>query len=127
MNYDKIVAISQEKSMRKVEIAKQAIHKMLEQKERISVTALSRKTGFAKSFFYRNKEVRMTLDNALLQQGECYNPKKVIFDLAMQETNKNMKISIMKLKQINTQLQVENENLKEQVKELQKQISELKK
>ena len=69
----------------------------------------------------------MTLDNALLQQGECYNPKKVIFDLAMQETNKNMKISIMKLKQINTQLQVENENLKEQVKELQKQISELKK
>lgn len=127
MNYDKIVAISQEKSMRKVEIAKQAIHKMLEQKERISVTALSRKTGFAKSFFYENKEVRMTLDNALLQQGECYNPKKVIFDLAMQETNKNMKISIMKLKQINTQLQVENENLKEQVKELQKQISELKK
>ncbi len=127
MNYDKIVAISQEKSMRKVEIAKKAIHKMLEKKERISVTALSRKTGFAKSFFYGNKEVRMTLDNALLQQGECYNPKKVIFDLAMQETNKNMKISIMKLKQVNIQLQAENENLKEQVKELQKQISELKK
>lgn len=69
----------------------------------------------------------MTLDNALLQQGECYNPKKVIFDLATQETNKNLKISIMKLKQVNIQLQAENENLKEQVKELQKQISELKK
>ena len=38
-----------------------------------------------------------------------------------------MKISIMKLKQVNTQLQIENENLKEQVKKLQKQISELKK
>ena len=69
----------------------------------------------------------MALDNALLQQGECYNPKKVIFDLATQETNKNLKISIMKLKQVNIQLQAENENLKEQVKELQKQISELKK
>lgn len=37
--------------MRKVEIAKKAIHKMLEKKERISVTALSRKTGFAKVSF----------------------------------------------------------------------------
>ena len=127
MKYDKMVAINQEKNREKIEIAKRAIGEMLNRKERISVTSLSRNTGFAKSFFYRNKEVRMTLDNALLQQGECYNPKKVIFDLAMQETNKNLKISIMKLKQVNIQLQAENENLKEQVKELQKQISELKK
>ena len=127
MKYDKMVAINQEKNREKIEIAKRAISEMLNRKERISVTSLSRNTGFAKSFFYRNKEVRMALDNALLQQGECYNPKKVIFDLATQETNKNLKISIMKLKQVNIQLQAENENLKEQVKKLQKQISELKK
>jgi len=79
MKYDKMVAINQEKNREKIEIAKRAIGEMLNRKERISVTSLSRNTGFAKSFFYRNKEVRMTLDNALLQQGECYNPKKVIF------------------------------------------------
>lgn len=122
MKYDKMVAINQEKNRQKIEDAKRAIAEMLNRKERISVTSLSRNTGFAKSFFYRNKEVRMALDDALLQQGECYNPAKVIFDMAMEETNKNLKISIMKLKKENAQLKIENENLKKQVEELQKQI-----
>lgn len=42
---------------------------MLQRKERISVTELAKNTGFAKSFFYRNPEVRKALDDAQLQQG----------------------------------------------------------
>ena len=80
MKYDKIVAMNQAKSKQKADIAIKQIEKMLERKERISVTALAQNTGFAKSFFYRNPEVRKALDDAQLQQGECYNPKKVIFD-----------------------------------------------
>lgn len=87
MKYDKIVAINKKKSKEKAEIAIKEIEKMFLRKERISVTTLAKNTGFAKSFFYRNPEVRKVLDEALLQQGECYNPKKVIFDRALEETN----------------------------------------
>lgn len=37
-------------------IAKRAIGEMLNRKERISVTSLSRNTGFAKSFFIETKK-----------------------------------------------------------------------
>ena len=46
MKYDKIVAISQEKSKVKAEIAKQEIQNMLDRKEKVTMAALIRKTGF---------------------------------------------------------------------------------
>ena len=107
MKYDKIVAINKEKSKEKTEIAINEIEKMYQRKERISVTALAKNTGFAKSFFYRNPEVRKALDEALLQQGECYNPKKVIFDRALEETNNNLKIAVMRLKKQVAELEKE--------------------
>ena len=58
MKYDKIVAISQEKSKVKAEIAKQEIQNMLDRKEKVTMAALIRKTGFSKTLFYRNIEVR---------------------------------------------------------------------
>ena len=118
MKYDKIVAMNQDKSREKANIAISAIEKMLERKERISVTALSERTKFTKSFFYRNPEVRKALDNARLQQGECYNPKKVIFDRALEDTNKNLKISIMGLKKRLKELENENSRLKKRIEEL---------
>lgn len=126
MKYDKMLELNQARSRQKAEVAKREIILMLNRKERISVTALSRKTGFAKSFFYRNKEVRRALDEALLQQGECYNPTKTILDMALQETNRYLEIKIVKLKKLNRELQDENDKLKEQVENLQKQIEELK-
>lgn len=42
MKYDKIVAMNQAKSKQKADIAIKQIEKMLERKERISVTALER-------------------------------------------------------------------------------------
>ena len=121
MKYDKIVAINKEKSKEKAGIAIDAIEKMFQKKERISVTALAKSTGFAKSFFYRNPEVRKALDEALLQQGECYNPKKVIFDKALEETNNNLKSAVMRLKKRIVELEKENSRLEKQVEELKKQ------
>lgn len=35
------------------------------------------------------------VDDARLQQGECYNPKKAIFDRATAEVNKQLKRQII--------------------------------
>ena len=127
MKYDKIVAMNQAKSKQKEDIAIKQIEKMLERKERISVTVLAKNTGFAKSFFYRNQEVRKALDDAQLQQGECYNPKKVIFDRALEETNINLKSAVMKLKKRIKELENENSRLEKKVEELTGELNNQKK
>ena len=127
MKYDKIVAMNQAKSKQKADIAIEQIEKMLERKERISVTVLAKNTGFAKSFFYRNQEVRKALDDAQLQQGECYNPKKVIFDRALEETNINLKSAVMKLKKRIKELENENSRLEKKVEELTGELNNQKK
>ena len=127
MKYDKIVAMNQAKSKQKADIAIKQIEKMLERKERISVTVLAKNTGFAKSFFYRNQEVRKALDDAQLQQGECYNPKKVIFDRALEETNINLKNAVMKLKKRIKELENENSRLEKKVEELTGELNNQKK
>lgn len=126
MKYDKIVAMNQEKSRKKVDVAKREIEEMLERKERISVTALATYTGYAKSFFYRNPEVRKAVDDAKLCQGECYNPKKVIFDKALEETNNNLRFMVLKQKKIIKELENKNINLEKKVEELTQKINELK-
>lgn len=127
MKYDKIVAMNQAKSKQKADIAIKQIEKMLERKERISVTVLAKNTGFAKSFFYRNQEVRKALDDAQLQQGECYNPKKVIFDRALEETNINLKSAVMKLKKRIKELENENSRLEKKVEDLTGELNNQKK
>lgn len=127
MKYDKIVAMNQAKSKQKADIAIKQIEKMFERKERISVTVLAKNTGFAKSFFYRNQEVRKALDDAQLQQGECYNPKKVIFDRALEETNINLKSAVMKLKKRIKELENENSRLEKKVEELTGELNNQKK
>ena len=127
MKYDKIVAMNQAKSKQKADIAIKQIEKMLERKERISVTVLAKNTGFAKSFFYRNQEVRKALDDAQLQQGECYNPKKVIFDRALEETNINLKSANMKLKKRIKELENENSRLEKKIEELTRELNNQKK
>ena len=127
MKYDKIVAMNQAKSKQKADIAIKQIEKMLERKERISVTVLAKNTGFAKSFFYRNQEVRKALYDAQLQQGECYNPKKVIFDRALEETNINLKSAVMKLKKRIKELENENSRLEKKVEELTGELNNQKK
>ena len=95
MKYDKIVAISQEKSKVKAEIAKQEIQNMLDRKEKVTMAALIRKTGFSKTLFYRNIEVRTALDKAYREQGACYNPKQIIVDKVMEEKLNTLKIAVL--------------------------------
>lgn len=66
--------------------------------------------------------LRKVLDEALLQQGECYNPKKVIFDRALEETNNNLKSAVIRLKKRIVELEKENSRLEKQVEELTKEL-----
>lgn len=118
MKYDKMVEISQKRSKEKVEIAKNKIREMLEKKERITVTALAGYTGFSQTFFNRNPEVRRAVDDAKLQQGECYNPKKVIFDMAARDTIMHLKIKVKTLEVRNAELMEKNKILQQELAEL---------
>ena len=119
MKYDKIVAISQEKSKVKAEIAKQEIQNMLDRKEKVTMAALIRKTGFSKTLFYRNIEVRTALDR---EQGACYNPKQIIVDKVMEEKLNTLKIAVTKLKKENIKLTLQNEELLKEIERLKLQL-----
>lgn len=127
MKYDKMVAISKEKSRVKAEVAKREIHKMLERKEKITVQALVKNTGFSKAIFYRNPEVREVLDQAIRQQGACYNPKQAIIDKTMEDKIINLKIGMTKLKMTVEKLEKQNTELMEENLRLKQEIEKLKK
>ena len=110
MKYDKIVAISQEKSKVKAEIAKQEIQNMLDRKEKVTMAALIRKTGFSKTLFYRNIEVRTALD------------KQIIVDKVMEEKLNTLKIAVTKLKKENIKLTLQNEELLKEIERLKLQL-----
>ena len=95
MKYDKIVELKQQQEKANLEMIQKEIQAMLDRKERISITALASYVGVGRSYFYRNKQARQMVDDARLQQGECYNPKKAIFDRATMEVNKQLKRQII--------------------------------
>ena len=126
MKYSKMVEMSQEKSREKVARVKIEIQKMLDRKERVTVSGLERATGFSNSFFYRNEEVNQAVKEAQLKQGECSYPKKVVFDMALENQVMYLKTAIFKLKKDmkklereNLELQKENVRLKEILEKLQ--------
>lgn len=57
MKYSKMVEMSQEKSREKVARVKIEIQKMLDRKERVTVSGLERATGFSNSFFIETKKL----------------------------------------------------------------------
>lgn len=118
MKYDKIVAINQEKSKKKADIAITQIQKMLENQERITVETLRKRTGFAKSFFYRNQEVRRALENARSKQQMPCNSMEVIRAIEAEDEIINLKIQITKLKSEKQKLLKENERLRQKLREL---------
>lgn len=125
MKYDKMVAISKEKSKEKAEIAKIEIEKMLLRKERVTVGGLERITGFSNSFFYRNQEVKDAIKSAQLQQGECYNPTKVISDIVLERKVEFLKEKVSRMKKEVLQLERDKEHLLKKNSELKEAIDEL--
>lgn len=127
MKYDKIVAITKEKSRKKAQVAVKQIQTMLENQERITVEALRKRTGFAKSFFYRNPEVRKALDDARSKQQMPCNSMQVIREIEAEDEIIDLKIQITKLKMEYDKLKIleqelveENEKLKQELKEARK-------
>ena len=118
MKYDKIVAISKEKSKKKANIAITQIQKMLENQERITVEVLRKRTGFSKSFFYRNQEVWRVLENARSKQQLPCNSMEVIRAIEAEDEIINLRIQITKLKSLRQKLLEENKRLRQELREL---------
>ncbi len=118
MKYDKIVAINKEKSKKKANIAITQIQKMLENQERITVEALRKRTGFSKTFFYRNQEVWRVLENARSKQQMPCNSMEVIRAIEAEDEIINLKIQITKLKSLKQKLLEENKRLRQELREL---------
>ena len=118
MKYDKIVAISKEKSKKKANIAITQIQKMLENQERITVEVLRKRTGFSKSFFYRNQEVWKVLENARSKQQMPCNSMEVIRAIEAEDEIINLRIQITKLKSLRQKLLEENKRLRQELREL---------
>ena len=86
---------------------------MLRRKERISITALAKYAGVDRSYFYRNLQAKQMVEDAQLKQGECYNPKKAIFD---RQLKRQMILYKRRIKELELQIELleeENQRLKE--------------
>ena len=70
MKYDKMVEITKELSLKKMNLAQKAISDMLEKNEKITVAELVRRTDLSRGFFYKNEHVRNALEQALEKQNE---------------------------------------------------------
>lgn len=124
MKYDKVVAINKEKSRQKAQVAKKEIQTMLENGERITVEELREHTGFARSFFYRNPEVREALYNARSKQQMPCNSMQVIRAIEAEDEIINLKIQITKLKMEYEKLKSLEQGLIEENKKLKKELKE---
>ena len=124
MKYDKVVAINKDKSRQKAQVAKKEIQTMLENGERITVEELRERTGFARSFFYRNPEVREALYNARSKQQMPCNSMQVIRAIEAEDEIINLKIQITKLKMEYEKLKSLEQGLIEENKKLKKELKE---
>ena len=124
MKYDKVVAINKEKSRQKAQVAKKEIQTMLENGERITVEELRERTGFARSFFYRNPEVWEALYNARSKQQMPCNSMQVIRAIEAEDEIINLKIQITKLKMEYEKLKSLEQGLIEENKKLKKELKE---
>lgn len=104
--YDAMIALNKKVSEEKIDRAKKAISKMLDEGEKVTIPKLMAKTGLSRGFFYKNLVVRKEVDRAMQQQVGMVDPKRYIGDMVLKSRN---------------------ELLEQQVRELQREIEELKK
>ena len=109
--YDKMIEVNRERSDVKIESAKLAIRKLMEDGERISIPKLMKMTGLSRGFFYRNATVRNEIDRAIEQQAGTVDPRRSILDKAMDSRIELLQQQLAKLKQENEALIKENQKL----------------
>lgn len=109
--YDKMIEVNRERSDVKIESAKLAIRKLMEDGERISIPKLMKMTGLSRGFFYKNATVRNEIDRAIEQQAGTVDPRRSILDKAMDSRIELLQQQLAKLKQENEALIKENQKL----------------
>ena len=109
--YDKMIEVNRERSDVKIESAKLAIRKLMEDGERISIPKLMKMTGLSRGFVYKHATVRNEIDRAIEQQAGTVDPRRSILDKAMDSRIELLQQQLAKLKQENEALIKENQKL----------------
>ena len=111
--YDKMITVNREVSRDKIVKAQNAIMSMTYGKEKICVTELMKRTSLSRGFFYKNPEVRKTLEEGLKLQKSTIvpNPRKSMLELATTTRMKKMQKQIDKLTFEKEELEEENKRL----------------
>lgn len=109
--YDKMIENNRERSDAKIESAKLAIRKLMEDGERVSIPRLMKMTGLSRGFFYKNPAIRREIDTAIEQQAGTVEPRRSILDKAMDSRIELLQQQVAKLKQENEVLKRENQKL----------------
>ena len=81
--YEKMIALNKKSSEEKIDKAVKAVHKMMEDREKVTIPKLMNKTGLSRGFFYKNQIVRREVDRALQQHAGMVDPKRDIGDLVL--------------------------------------------
>ena len=130
MKYDKMVEITKELSLKKMNLAQKAISDMLEKNEKITVAELVRRTDLSRGFFYKNHTVRLQLDAAIRKQKTAIWFHDKVTDEQKNETAViNLRREVLKEKIANEDLMAqiqdyakENQKLREKIEKLEEQV-----
>lgn len=114
--YDRMIEMNQERSEAKVSAAAEAIKKLLENGEKVTVSKLMKMTGLSKGFFYKNPIIRAQISDALDRQAGMVDPRRGILDMAMNNRIELLQQQIAELKKENEILQAENQKLQKAMK-----------
>ena len=110
--YDRMVSLNRQISEEKVELARRTIFEMLDEGEKISVPKLIVKTGLSRGFFYKNPTIRRLVDEAMEKQVGLVDPRRGVFDMAMDNEMIQLHEQIRVLQKENQRLTEENIKLK---------------
>lgn len=124
MKYDRIVEINQEKCRQNIRLVQNEIQRMIEKRERITVTVLAKNTGLSRGFFYQNEKIRKIVEDATRRQLVTCNSQESISQIALEEENLNLKMTIKILKLKVEQLECQNNKLIQENETLKGRVGE---
>ncbi len=98
----------------KYQIALSAIHQMVDDNRKISISALVSETGLSRAYFYKNSRIASELRNAMSRQKgipEIRYKRNSVLNHAMEKQIEILEQEIKELRQIIDKLEKENEIL----------------
>ena len=108
--YDSMIACNKKASEEKAE-GGQHIYQHQE-REKVTVPKLTKRTGLSRGFFYKNETVRKEMDRALEQQAGMIDPKRYIGDIVLKNRINVLEEQIRELKREKEQMEKENVRLR---------------